>query len=136
MPLMTWNAKMSVGVFVIDNKHKKLVALINEFYDAIQAGKSHHVLAPVLDGLVAYTMSHFRHEEELFAKATYPASAEHKKEHDELTRQVLEIQVRVRAGIEGTLSQEVMNFLKNWLISHIQCSDRKYVPYLNSARTK
>jgi len=30
------------------------------------------------------------------------------------------------------LSLEVMNFLKDWLMNHIQGSDKKYGPYLNS----
>ncbi|MCW2276165.1 bacteriohemerythrin [Rhodoblastus acidophilus] len=134
MPLMTWNEKMSLGVVGIDNQHKKLVGLVNELYDAIQAGKANAVLGRVLDELVAYTESHFRGEEELFSRARYPCSAEHKREHDALTGRVLEIQAKVRAGVQGTLSLEVMNFLKNWLIDHIQGSDRKYVAYLNAAR--
>lgn len=134
MPLITWSEKMSLGVVVIDNEHKKLVRLVNELYDAIQAGRANDVLERVLDELVAYTKSHFRHEEELFSRAGFPDSAEHKREHDELTRRVLEIQAKVRAGVHGTLSLEVMNFLKDWLIDHIQDRDRKYVAYLPAAR--
>jgi hemerythrin len=134
MPLMTWNEKMSLGVVGIDNQHKKLVGLVNELYDAIQAGKANSVLGRVLDDLVAYTESHFRREEEFFSNSGYPDTAEHKREHDDLTRRVLEIQAEVRAGVHGTLSLETMNFLKNWLINHIQGSDRKYVAYLSVAR--
>jgi len=133
MPLMTWNEKMSVGVVVLDIEHKKLVALVNDLYDGIQSGKAATTLAHVLDGLVGYTAAHFKHEEEFFAKTGYPATAVHKKEHDDLTRQVLEIQAKVRAGAPGTLSLEVMNFLKNWLINHIQGSDKRYGPHLNAA---
>jgi hemerythrin len=132
MPLMTWNEKMSVGVAALDAEHKELVALVNELHDGIQAGRANDALIHVLDGLIAYTKSHFRHEEELFAQAAYPASSEHKKEHEDLTRQVIEIQAKVKAGVMGTLSLEVMNFLKSWLMNHIQGSDKRYAPHLNA----
>jgi hemerythrin len=130
---MTWNEKMSVGVVAIDDEHKTLVALVNELFDAIQAGTADDELAHVLDELVAYTASHFRHEEELFERMAYPGGAEHKREHDDLTRQVLEIQAKVKAGVRGTLSLEVMNFLKNWLLNHMQSSDRRYASHLRAA---
>ena len=136
MPLMTWNEKMSVGVVALDNEHKKLVAMVNELYDGIQAGKGTDALARVLDGLISYTAAHFKHEEEFFAKTGYPATAAHKQEHDALTKQVLDVQAKYKAGATGTLSLEVMNFLKNWLINHIQGSDKRYGPHLNAAGIK
>ena len=136
MPLMSWNEKMSVGVAVIDEEHKKLVAMLNELYDGMQSGKAAESLGKVLDGLIAYTAAHFKHEEDLFAKTGYPAAAAHKKEHDELTKQVLAVQAKYKAGVTGTLSMEVMSFLKNWLITHIQGSDKSYGPHLNSKGVK
>lgn len=132
MAIMQWNEKMSVGVSMFDTEHKKLIDLVNELHDGIQAGKAPDSLAKVLAGLITYTATHFKHEEEFFAKSGYPASAEHKKEHDDLTRQVLDIQAKFKGGATGTLSLEVLAFLKKWLIGHIQGSDRKYGPHLNA----
>ncbi len=132
MPLMTWNERLSVGVKLLDDDHKKLVGMVNQLYDAIQGGKGKESMGPILDGLIDYTKVHFAHEEHLFVQTGYPASSAHKKEHDDLTRQVLDVQQKYKAGVNGTLSLEVMNFLKNWLVNHIQGSDQKYGPYLNS----
>jgi hemerythrin len=129
---MTWNDKLSVGVNVIDDDHKKLVGMVNELYDAITAGKGKEALAKILDGLVNYTKVHFDREEQFFAKTAYPAAAARKKEHDDLTKQVLEVQAKYKAGTVACLSLEVMNFLKNWLVNHIQGSDKKYGPHLNA----
>ncbi len=49
-----------------------------------------------------------------------------------MTNQVLEVQKKYKAGDTGTLSMEVMNFLKRWLVTHIQGSDKKYAPHLNA----
>jgi hemerythrin len=35
MPLMVWNNRLSVGVKVIDDEHKRLLSLANDLYDAI-----------------------------------------------------------------------------------------------------
>ncbi len=136
MPLMVWNDKFSVGVAAIDNEHKRLVQMLNELYDAIQAGRGKDALGKILDGLIAYTAGHFAHEERLFAETGYPASAAHTKEHEDLKKQVLDVQAKYRAGATGVLSLEVMNFLKNWLVVHIQGSDRKYGPHLNAKGIK
>ncbi|HTZ47337.1 MAG TPA: bacteriohemerythrin [Verrucomicrobiae bacterium] len=129
---MSWNEKMAVGVRLLDTDHQKLVGLLNELYDAVMKGQGKETLGKVLDGLVDYTKIHFAHEEKFFAQTNYPAAAAHKKEHDALTRQVLEVQKKYQRGQTVALSLEVMNFLKNWLVNHIQASDQKYGPYLNS----
>ena len=136
MPLMTWTEKMSVGIGVIDTDHQKLVSMVNELYDGIQAGKGKEKLGSVLDALVDYTKMHFAREEKFFAQTAYPDSAAHKKEHEALTKQVADVQAKFKAGATSTLSLEVMNFLKNWLINHIQGSDKKYGPHLNGKGVK
>ena len=45
---------------------------------------------------------------------------------------MLDIQAKFKGGATGTLSLEVLAFLKKWLIGHIQGSDRKYGPHLNA----
>jgi len=65
MPLMEWNERLSVGVASIDAEHKRLVGMLNELYDAMQARHSQEALGKVLDGLINYTASHFKHEEPL-----------------------------------------------------------------------
>ena len=136
MPLVEWNEALSVGVSIIDDEHKKIVGMLNELHDAMLARQSNEALGKVLDGLVAYTASHFKHEEALFAKTGYAAAAEHKKEHADLTRQVLNVQKKYQEGTTATLSIEVLKFLRKWLLVHIQDSDKKYGPHLNARGIK
>jgi len=132
MPLITWNDALSVGVASIDAEHQELVGLLNAFYDAMQAEKGNGVLGNTLDALIEYTKFHFANEELLFAKTGYPDAVGHKKEHDALTQQVLEVQRKYKAGETAALSLEVVNFLKKWLVTHIQGTDKKYSPHLVS----
>ncbi|MFY9646956.1 MAG: bacteriohemerythrin [Terriglobales bacterium] len=132
MPLIAWNDRLSVGIASIDKEHQKLVGLLNDFYDAVQTGKGKESLASVLAALIDYTKIHFANEEQLFAKTGYPDAAAHKKAHDDLTHQVVEIQNKYLQGASTTLSVETLNFLKNWLLTHIQGTDKKYSPHLAS----
>jgi len=136
MSLMEWNEELSVGVPSIDNQHKKLVAMLNELYDAVQANHGQDALSKILGGLVNYAVSHLKYEEELLGKAGYPSLAEHKKEHERLIKQVLKIKVKYREGGDEALSTEVLNFLRKWLLNHIQGSDREYSPYLQAKRIR
>ena len=92
MPLMQWNDKLSVGVASIDNDHKRLVGMVNDLYDGVVAGHGKDVLGRVLDGLISYTAEHFAREERYFAQTGYPDSVAHKKEHEDLVKQVLDVQ--------------------------------------------
>ncbi|MDD2852310.1 MAG: bacteriohemerythrin [Desulfuromonadaceae bacterium] len=123
-----WNSSYSVGFNTMDQEHKRLVEIINNLYSAMRRGEGNTVIGPILDGLVEYTGSHFTHEERLMKEAGYAAYDEHKREHDSLTRQVLEIQNKYRAG--AVLSLEIMSFVKDWLVNHIQGSDKRYGPHL------
>ena len=132
MPLMTWTEKLSVGVRVLDDDHKRLVAMVNELYEAMQAGHGKETLGRILNDLVNYTKVHFAREEKLFAQTGYSASGPHKREHDTLTGQALDVQRKYAAGANAALSIEVLHFLKDWLINHIQGSDQKYRSHLNA----
>ncbi len=130
MPLMEWSDKLSVGIKSIDDEHKKLVGMVNDLFDGVQAGRGKELLGPILDGLIAYTKTHFANEERYFAQHHYGEAVAHKAEHDALAKQVLDVQAKYKAGANAALSMEVMNFLKNWLVKHILGSDKAYGPFL------
>ncbi len=132
MPLIVWNDKLSVGVPSIDGEHQRLVGLLNDFYDAVQAGKGKEALGNLLGALIDYTKVHFANEERLFSNSKYPDVAAHKKLHEDLVRQVLELQKKYAGAASVALSLDAVNFLKGWLINHIQGTDKKYSPYLIS----
>jgi hemerythrin-like metal-binding protein len=123
-----WNSSYSVGCVTMDQEHKRLVEMINNLYSAMRQGHGNEAIGPILDGLVEYTGTHFAHEERLMKETGYAAYDEHKLEHDSLTGQVLEIQAKYRS--HAVLSLEVMSFVKDWLVKHIQGSDKRYGPHL------
>lgn len=131
MALMEWNPALSVNVKQFDDQHKKLVNMVNDLHDAMKIGKGNEVLGKILAGLITYTASHFADEERLMGTHAYPAIYAHKAEHEKLVKQVLELQQKFKAG-QPILTSNVMTFLKDWLVKHIQGEDKKYGVYFNS----
>ena len=127
MPFLAWTENLSVGVFNLDAQHKRLIELVNQLHDAMVAGQGRTVLQPILNGLVKYTATHFASEEKYMEQTEYTETNAHKSEHHKFTRAVLDFKQRYDTG-QTMLTVEVMMFLKSWLVSHIQGSDRKYAP--------
>jgi hemerythrin len=129
MPFAEWTKEFSVGVEEIDDDHKRLLALVNELHDALEAGAAWDVLDSVLDGLMLYVSYHFAHEETLFTRTDYPGYERHRRQHQALTITVQEIQADFQANASETLPYQVLDFLKNWLYEHIMGSDRAFGVY-------
>ena len=130
MSLLEWKDEFSVGVTEFDGQHKVLIDLINKLHDAMRAGVGRQALSDILSELVDYTKTHFENEEKLFLQYSYPESPAHRREHDALTKQVLEFQKEYQAG-RTSISIDVMDFLKDWLLNHIAISDKKYTQFFN-----
>ena len=134
MPFAKWSNEFSVGVEEIDGDHQRLLELLNELHDAVKAGGGHEALGRVLDGLMHYVDYHFSHEETLFIRTKYPGYERHRQQHRAFTITVKEIQEDFQLGASDALPQQVLEFLKNWLVEHIQGSDRAFGVYFNAHR--
>lgn len=129
MALMNWNDSLSVGVKTLDEQHKGLVQTLNELHAAMMRGDAKGATGPLLDKLVRYTREHFAAEEALMSRAQYPSTSQHRTRHRDLTRQVEDYVQRYRSG-EITLNVQLLNFLRDWLINHIQKEDQNYGPWM------
>jgi hemerythrin len=132
MALMTWQEQYSVGVPALDAQHKHLIDLLNQLHDGMRNGHGNDVLGRVLERLVTYTENHFRAEERYMSSCGFPALAQHIQEHRALTAKASALADDFRSG-RVALSLPVLQFLKDWLRTHILASDQKYAAH---ARTK
>lgn len=132
MPLMTWTEEMSVGVKVLDEDHKTLIAMLNDLNDGIEANRAKATLETVIEKLSNYTRFHFAREERMFAETGYSRGASHKAEHALLAKRVMNLQARFESGQSRELGMETMAFLKSWLTDHILGSDQMYGAHLNA----
>lgn len=129
MAYLNWNDNLSVNVPVIDEQHQKLVSLINQLHDAMAQGHGSAVLGGIIRGLVDYTQIHFRDEERCFEASDYPDCATHMAQHEAFVSRVTDFQQGFAEG-RLMLSLDVMDFLAEWLVEHIQGTDMSYAPFL------
>ena len=129
MALMTWNDSFSVGVQTIDSQHKVLFDIMNELHSAMMAGEARKVTGPLLGKLLEYTKTHFSTEEQMMTATEFPGLAAHKVQHGELIKQVNDYVARHEKG-EVALNLHLLNFLRDWLTTHIHKEDMEYSPWL------
>lgn len=129
MAFIDFTEKLSVRVTVIDDQHKKLIAIINDLHDGMAAGKGKIIIDDVLLRLVDYTNMHFSTEEHLMPQYNYPGKNAHEIQHIDLITQVGQLYAKV---IEGKVSVtlDTMVFLKDWLNHHIPETDKKMGAFL------
>jgi hemerythrin-like metal-binding protein len=131
MENIEWTADYSVGVKQFDEEHKQLIKFINTLNSSILAGGAHYTMKEVLTSLVNYTKIHFRHEEDFMLIYDYPDKEKHKKEHDDLTKQVTEFYEEFLSG-RSKITLSLLQFLRDWLVNHILGSDMKYKDFFIS----
>jgi hemerythrin len=124
-----WSKGYSIGIEYIDQDHKKLLHLLNQFSIAFDYAQCEEFEREALEELVSYTKYHFKREEKLMEDYGYPELPEHQEEHQAMIDKVEEY-VDIY-NVEGHNSlKQVTNLLTYWLINHIQESDTKYRDYL------
>jgi hemerythrin-like metal-binding protein len=136
MTFAMWDEKLATGIKEIDDDHKRLFDLVDQFHEAYACGEGNAMLGHVFETLFDYTDSHFRREEDLAAKEAYPRRDHHRQLHETLKAEVIVLFDRFRAddrqGGETDLALELMAFLSNWLHFHITEEDMDLRDFLNS----
>lgn len=122
--LFTWSDDFSVNVQEIDEQHKVLVGLLNELHVAIVEHHGRKTSREVLDRLAEYTRTHFLLEESLMRLTNYPGFEVHKQQHEALISQVQALQHKLD-NENVAITFELLHFLKNWLIQHINENDKR-----------
>ncbi len=127
--LIHWKNEYEIGIEKIDNEHKKLVDIINDFYNAFASAHGHVEIGNVINELVNYTIFHFTAEEEMFKNSSYPDTENHMKKHVNFVNKLKDYHKEVSGG-NMTTSYDMVTFLRDWLIEHIIKTDTTYLPYV------
>ncbi len=131
MEYIEWISDYSVGVSQFDEEHKQLIKFINNLNSSVLAGSAHFTMKEILTSLVNYTKIHFKHEEDFMLLYDYPNRENHKKEHDDLTKQVTEFYDEFLSG-KSKITLALLKFLSDWLVNHILGSDMAYKNFFMS----
>lgn len=130
MPMLEWNDSLSIKVAEVDTQHKWLVGMVNKLYDSMKGEKGEVMLLGIVGEMRRYTEVHFGTEEKLMDQYEYPDTAAHKAEHRDFIAKVTQVENDCKSG-KSTLSMEVLNFLGNWLVTHINGTDKTMGVFLS-----
>lgn len=109
-----------------DEEHITLVNLVNGIYKLLKENKKKTAIEVFHEGLVAYTNSHLKHEEEVMSMYNYPDLDIHIKAH-QVFRKVIVEDLANFDDLRGFVSN--LGLSMSWIFNHIRKTDRKYVEY-------
>ncbi len=135
MALFTWNDSFNVNIKLFDSQHKQLFDLINQLHDSMMVGKGKEIMGDVLKSLLTYTKTHFAEEERQLKTHNYGDYDRQVKEHAIFVQQIADLQKKHAEG-NAAITQSTLNFLRDWLLKHINVEDKKYSQYMNSKGLK
>lgn len=123
MSLFIWKPSYELGILEIDQDHRYLVGLINELYEAMKVGHGYELINHLIDQLLEYALNHFETEEGFMRASNYPYLAAHVREHQGFREKVMAMDQCRRQG-QTLPSTEMMEFLCEWLRTHVLDSDK------------
>ncbi len=121
-----WNEKYNTGINEIDNQHKKLVNILNQLYESFVDRTTNEKLKEVIQEMKDYTEYHFGVEEKYFKEFNYTDADKHISEHQTFIRKVATFKDDMELG-KVSVTFQLMNFLRAWLLRHINGTDKKYI---------
>lgn len=124
-----WKDEYSVGINSIDEQHKRLLNLINQLQTAVDYSTGDQFEREALDELVDYTKTHFTYEEGLMRDNDYPDFEPHKAQHEAMFKKVEEVLAEYEKDHDSAMSNAT-EYLKKWLVNHINGTDKEYSSYL------
>jgi hemerythrin-like metal-binding protein len=112
-----------------------LFDLTNELYEKCHLGETavHDQFIKTLHMMVKYVIEHFSTEEKIMEHIGYPRTAEQKEQHGAFTKKVIEESQKYASGMVG-VPQDLVHFLRDWLVSHIAVYDQGLADYIHHQR--
>ena len=129
-----WNERFCVGYKEIDDQHKKLLELLRSAVDSVNSLESSEKTEVILKELDEYIRIHFQFEEAIMRKVDFPALGEHIMEHRNLAGRTSSLinDFILKKADHVTL----VEFLREWWISHILVKDISYSEYIKRGLSK
>ena len=124
-----WSENLSVKIELFDLQHRKLIELINSFYNNVRKGAGKENFLMFTKSLKDYTIYHFSAEEKIMQEHDFPGLDSHKIEHSIFIEQVIFYEEMFKSG-KALIILDVINFVKDWVINHVMGTDKKYSDFL------
>lgn len=132
MTAIDWNPAWTTGIETIDEQHRVLVGHLQRLLAAADAGRKAAEGEATLLHLAQYVDFHFATEERLMAQTAFAGALEHRAIHDGLRQRMTGILERAMVAEQGA-TEEVLQFLRDWLVEHLGGVDQVLAAHLREA---
>ncbi len=116
-------ADFRLGQGLIDGEHAELIHLINGLKNGVLPS------GELLHQLQNYAQSHFEGEEELMLLSAYPDTEPHMAQHRKFRTYLVTVAEQIQQD-QKQFPSDVQHYLEQWLLHHIQETDRLLVDFL------
>lgn len=128
-----WSDLHSTNIPIIDEQHRGIVETINSLYYFMRNKQASEIIMSTIAKMEQYAYIHFLTEENLLKQAKYPDFETHKKLHKSFRHKSLILSAQLKKTPDA---HELLSFLKQWWIDHINVIDQKYASCLHSYLAK
>ena len=125
MERLFWDKKYETGIDVIDFQHRILLERTNDLIELVNKNETQDNMFPILIFLEDYTHYHFDTEEQFFDSFDYINKEKHLQEHREFIKKIIEFKEQYAKGTVK-IDKDLLDYLLNWLISHILGTDMSF----------
>ncbi len=120
-----WTPTLSVGIDSIDAQHEELFRRVSALMVVAGRTREEGEVLRTLAFLGEYIVTHFGEEELLMREAGYPGLAVQVVQHARFTETFGRLRARfARHGLDAAFAAEVRSEVCDWLVQHIEGSDR------------
>ena len=117
---MKWSDTFATGVERIDNQHKMLFKMAEDYQTALSEDRGERVYSAFLRSLDLYARSHFRVEEGCMDKCRCPAAQGNREAHAQFIEVLARFHQRYTAsGFDAADARRLTDTLDQWLTDHI-----------------
>jgi len=137
--ILLWTDNLSVGVKYFDEDHRRLISMINELNSAVQnvdvAGSiAEDEIEIALHRLENYFEYHCLQEEVFMENIGFPELDDHRLHHRQFLEKIKSMSDAMSGSRDPLHAKDLMQFIYDWLINHVNGADKKYGEYLHSEK--
>ena len=129
MNLLMWNPDWETGFPMIDTQHQELFRRVDALMSAIHMDDAKQTVPGLLNFLADYVVEHFQAEEAEMVASHYPGLDQHRRIHADMTAKVGAMLKQYETD-PTCITDEVLEFITEWLVLHINGVDRQMAHYL------
>jgi hemerythrin len=131
MKKLEWKEEYSVGIEKIDRQHQHLFEITNKLIAQAGSPEDSQLASETLTEMVNYAREHFSTEEKLMREYDYPELDSQRNQHDYFINTTAELAISFMDD-SNTTGDEILEFLKLWLTTHILKYDMKYKAFFKA----